>query len=933
MNYVNWAIRMRFRSQTAVLISSMLGLLAAGCSRQEFRQRADRDVEGVLSQKDRYPGWKIENWHAYPDQRARFADPSCPDYPPYPPDDYAAYISSPNPQKPGRGGAGRFEGQQYLNVIETWDAMNRAQEAADQATEKTPTTSPIKQVQAVEPQKNTEPKSERKEPTSSTNLAGDSQPNKGPASTFKSDQKSYRITMEQSVELALFNSREFQDRREDLYLAALPVTLERYNFAAQAFAAEQVIRESTGRQYPGGGGEAWRINSTPQITRNFATGGELIVRLANQIVVDLSGPTPQTSISNLSLTFLQPLLRGGGFAVTLEALTQAERTLLYAIRSYARFRKVFYVAIVGNGDYTNNPYGLQGLAANLGRGVGANLTARPTGYLPTVVRAATLNNERKNVAALEGVLKRFQNLKDGGGVNELQVVRVEQNLLRSQQNVLNLTRLYLDNIDNFKLQLGVPATFPLELDQGPLKPIRSHLDRFEKVYEDLRNVENVAGEFNQKELVSDYRKRWMKILTASPLVNGTAFAKDYPTKAEELVKQSNDELAKQSTALDKTREKILDAQAKLAEEKKPESPVLQAELEAVGQSLDRIRFEQALRNYEQQPWLRFQGERRTLEQALTFRSAYEQGMLVAVQVLNQRIKKLRQSWPKLPKLNVDDRDLLRIPLDEANEKVAQAALVNRLDLMNARAQVVDGWRQIAVRANALQGNFDVRYDLESTTPRDEANGLGFSGPRTRHTVTLRIDPPFVRRAERNQYRTALISYQRSRRNLMAFEDSIITDARQDLRTLRQLAEAYQLQQRVVELAYSQVDNAISTFYAPPDPQARDSAAGVAALTQQLLEAQSSLVQAQNDLYTTWVNYLTARLEFFLDLELLPLDARGLWNDDALPAEQEPSARDSIGPNRPSNGDSRPVSGRPELQAGPRQPGVNSPGQLPDSVKR
>ena len=42
----------------------------------------------------------------------------------------------------------------------------------------------------------------------------------------------------------------------------------------------------------------------------------------------------------------------------------------------------------------------------------------------------------------------------------------------------------------------------------------------------------------------------------------------------------------------------------------------------------------------------------------------------------------------------------------------------------------------------------------------------------------------------------------------------------------------------------------------------------AALTQQVLQAQSSLLQAQNDLYTIWVNYLTARMSLFLDLFIL-----------------------------------------------------------------
>jgi hypothetical protein len=233
---------------------------------------------------------------------------------------------------------------------------------------------------------------------------------------------------------------------------------------------------------------------------------------------------------------------------------------------------------------------------------------------------------------------------------------------------------------------------------------------------------------------------------------------------------------------------------------------------------------------------------------------------------------------------VDGVDLMQAPLDDAYGKVAQTALVNRLDLMNARAQVVDAWRQITVQANTLQGAFDVQYDLNTTTPRDEASLLGFAGTRTRHTVTLRVEPPFVRRAERNQYRAALISFQRSRRNLMAFEDNIVTDSRTNLRQLRQLTETYNLQQRVVELAYSQVDNARATFTAPPDPTSARGAAGeAAALTQQLLEAQSSLLQAQNDLFTTWVNYQTVRMDLFLDLELLPLDARGIWIDDPTPS--------------------------------------------------
>lgn len=863
----------------AILSAIGLALAGTGCSRERFRTRADLDVEGTITQKNTNTAWEIENWHVYPDPRARFADPSCPDYPPYPPDDYAAYILSPNPQKPGRGGAGRFEGDGYLAWIEGWDAQNRAEDAAEEAAEKK-----LAGKSDLNPDKPSNyAKDDPANPEAGEEFAAIAGGAASYLRTFKSDLRPYRLRLEQSVELGLFNSREFQDRREDLYLAALPVTLERFTFAAQAFATEQIIREVTGRERTEGQGNRWRVGTDVGITRRFSTGAELLVRLANQVVIDLSNGRPDTSISTFALTFTQPLLQGAGFAVTLEALTQAERTLLYAIRSYARFRRIFFFAIAGGGGYTNNPYGLQGLSANLGRGVGANLTANPIGYLPAVLRGATLENQRKNVASLEQFLKLFQNLKEGGGVTELQVVRVEQNLLRGRNDVLSGTRQYLDNLDFFKLQLGVPATVPIELDDGPLKPVRNQLERFERVYDQLRQVEAEAGKFDPKEAPASYRTRWTRLLTDSPLARGTRFAADYARSARELQNATEDALDKQYAGLLEQRRKLLDAKAERELKNVAETPAQVAALDAIEAALDRIRFEKALRRYESRPWLKLPVERQPADQAIAFRYAFETGMLVAVQPRNDRLYEIRRGWPELPPITVDGFDVIRGPFDDSMTQVMQAALINRLDLMNARAQVVDSWRQITVTANALQGVFNVSYNLDSATPALGTNGLGLGGSRTRHQVVLDIEPPFVRRAERNEYRTALISYQRSRRNLMAFEDNVLTDTRQDLRNLRNLAESYKISQRTVELAYAQVDNARGTFVAPPDPAARDTAGSVAALTQQLLEAQSSLVQAQNDLYTVWTNYLIARMELYLDMDLLPLDNRGIWTDDPAPS--------------------------------------------------
>lgn len=116
-----------------------------------------------------------------------------------------------------------------------------------------------------------------------------------------------------------------------------------------------------------------------------------------------------------------------------------------------------------------------------------------------------------------------------------------------------------------------------------------------------------------------------------------------------------------------------------------------------------------------------------------------------------------------------------------------------------------------------------------------------------------------------------------RRNLMAFEDTILLNVRTEVRQLRAFARNYELQKQAVELAYLVLDNAVESIYQPKPPGGPGQ--DFVALTQQLLQAQQQKLQAQNQLLTTWVNYQSLRLALYRDLELMPLDARGVWTDD------------------------------------------------------
>ncbi len=952
------------RTVRGVALLLLLTGFAAGCNRQHYRQRADKDVEGIITQKNVFPAWQVKNFHAYPHPDARFADPSDPDHPPYPPDDYAARLLSPNPQHPTkRSGAGRFEGKGYLDYLGTWDSANRAGDPppaappAKDAPEKLPPPKVEPSVRAarsaweprygprLDPSKGWRtpvgesglvvvagemqdgdktvptvllvPEGQQTDPA--TPKAGAAGKGDGPvgyvatgdaaASVLKvleSQQQGYRVKLEQAVELGIMNAREFQDRREDLYLAALPVTAERFSFAAQGFFTETAALDWAGRLLGRQPQQAGVFDTETGIGKLFPTGALLAVRLANQVVVDLTGDRPTTTLSNLSLSLSQPFLRGGGYAVTMEPLTQSERNMVYAIRSYARFRKLFYVAIAAGGSYTNNPYGLQGLSVNLGRGIGGNLTAPSVGYLQLLLQAAIIANQRQNVDALEQLLRLYEAFREGGQQSDLQVGQVEIELLNGRNQLLGQSnagpnsgggggggvRGYLDQLDQFKLQLGLPMTVGLELDNTPLGPVQQQLKRFEAVYADLREVEAAARRFDPNTPAAQFRGGWRQILTDAPLVKGTDFAAKLPNRWAAWERLPAEAFKKKQLALAEEQRKLFDRRAERLSKQIPEPEAEAARLIELENELGLAEFERAVLTYEAQPWANLQGPARGAAQAAVFRDAFNGFYQLVLEARNERLDRIRRMWPQLPGVQVDGTDLVAGTADEAYTAAMQTALSQRLDLMNARGLVVDAWRQIKVTANALQGVLDVQYNLDSSTPPGGANPVAFSGTRTNHNLTFRGELPLVRRVERNNYRAALIGYQRQRRTLQAFEDNIANDVRADVRELRTIAELYRVQQRLIELGYSQVDNAQAVLLAPPAPGAQSTAGDAAALTQQVLQAQQRLVQAQNALYTIWVNYQVSRMALYADTELLQIDESGGWIDERAPGTDDPGRPDA-----------------------------------------
>lgn len=855
-------------------------LLGTGCTREFFRDRADTDVDRLLAQKSSDDRWPLINYWIYPHPLARFADLDPPDTPSMPPDDPAAWLTSPHPQKPSK--ISYSEGTGYLDLLAQYDAMNRAREAEKKQLENaTPTPSMATSAPVRQP---------------------------------------YRINLDQALQLALINNREFQTQRETLYLAALPVTTEQFNFLPQFMATQEAIRQWSAQESEFGPTNQWQLNSATGVGMNFVTGASLLLKLANQTIIDVSSNhAPTISTSSLVFDISQPLLRGGGLAVALEPLTQSERNLLYEVRRFARFNKEFFVQIAGGPGV-----GAPGLAATLVQSTflassdGGTVRAPATvvGYMPTVLRQLNIELLYRNVDELVELLKFYREFAKGGGISPLQVDQVEQQLLDARTLLLAQEVNYLDSIEQFKLQLGLPTDLPLELNASVLEDLREQIFRFQKLEENGRKILEAFTKLETREDGNGTLLReLLELIRTAPLTKDTTFARNFPEKLSRWTVLNSAVVEKSSSVINTLsvlgqlpgltgstafstiaqsitplllrqqllRDSLISSRDDLVDQEKPVPPELELRITQARRDYELGALDELLTIYRHRPWLVEKTERdRKASQDVIFRQIEAHLSLILDEARDETQLAYDKLWPQLPPSQLCGRDLLRLNLDEAQDFVGQVALENRLDLMNQQALLADSWRKIAVFANSLMGTFDVRYNATMLAPPPMVigQGLNFDGNNTRHQIIFNTELPLVRRIERNNYRASLIAYQRQRRNLQAVQDTIMLQVRSRVRRLQQLEETYKIQQRALLLIYSQVNQSREQLQAPPEPGvARDTAAAAGTATLQLLQAQRGLPQAQNNLYTTWINYLITRMELYRDLELMQIDSRGVWIDD------------------------------------------------------
>lgn len=245
------------------------------------------------------------------------------------------------------------------------------------------------------------------------------------------------LDLPESLRIAAENNREYQDRKERLYLAALDLTLERWRLGWIADAGGEA-------GISGLGSHAGQQTGSGQfgLRRVLGTGAEIIGDLGLSIVKDLTGGGGTEVNSSLSLFFTQPLLAGAGELIVYEDLTQAERDLVYEVRSFERFRRELAVD----------------LASRL---------------LRLHESSERIDNERRNYENVVLIRERNEALSEAGRLSAIQVDQARQNELTSEDRLIGVRQGFESSMDSFKLLLGLPMTADLSIDPKELARLAS----------------------------------------------------------------------------------------------------------------------------------------------------------------------------------------------------------------------------------------------------------------------------------------------------------------------------------------------------------------------------------------------------------------------------------------------------------------------------
>jgi outer membrane protein TolC len=239
------------------------------------------------------------------------------------------------------------------------------------------------------------------------------------------------LTLPQAVAMATAHNRQYQLEKELLYVQALDLDLIQHQYEPNPFGTAILGYGEEGGDRATGGNIGAGFNQL------LASGARISTKLGIAWADMVTGNVRSGLSSILAAAITQPLLRGSGRKVALENLTQAERNVLYQIRTFNRFRKTFVVSVISQ-------------------------------YYRILQQLDAVKNAEENYHRLQGIEQKLEHLTSAGKLPRNELQQAHQDTLSALDTYIKAQKLYKQALDEFKLQLSLPTNTEFELDESEL---------------------------------------------------------------------------------------------------------------------------------------------------------------------------------------------------------------------------------------------------------------------------------------------------------------------------------------------------------------------------------------------------------------------------------------------------------------------------------
>ena len=211
--------------------------------------------------------------------------------------------------------------------------------------------------------------------------------------------------------------------------------------------------------------------------------------------------------------------------------------------------------------------------------------------------------------------------------------------------------------------------------------------------------------------------------------------------------------------------------------------------------------------------------------------------------------------------NLETFGLRPVPLTDAYG--FQLALTNRLDVINEIDKFEDKKRKVDVAENDLLPSLKLVADYSLKDQFYNRNSFDFSDYSAKTGLVL--DLPLDKLAERNAFRKSRITFEQQLRSLMKTLDDLRDELRTNVRTLGQNQQTYVINVKALEVAKRELEKARLDLLAGGNVSPRD-----------IIEAQTAVAQAQNDVTQSFINFHTQRLKLLNNTGILDTGPDNWW---------------------------------------------------------